>query len=159
MLGFSIRNYFKFTLSPLSDQISPIVFKYQGTSHYVELNTHFLYVEARITKNTAECTADDKVTVSEGFANSCFPSVDMILNDMHIYRGNNLWPYQSHLKDLLTQGSFQKDSELSAGFWYADTIQDNVTAAQNSGYSARLKLTAKSDTFDFIKKINIPLLE
>jgi hypothetical protein len=116
-------------------------------------------VEARITKNTAECTADDKVTVSEDFANSCFSSVDMILNDMHIYRGNNLWPYQSHLKDLLTQGSSQKDSELSAGFWYADTVQDSFTAAQNSGYSARLKLTAKSKTFDFIKKINIPLLE
>jgi hypothetical protein len=41
--------------SSLSDQISPFVFKYQVTSHYVELNTHFLYVEARITKNTAEC--------------------------------------------------------------------------------------------------------
>jgi hypothetical protein len=141
------------------NKFNSIQFKYQGTSHYVELNTHFLYVEARITKNKAVCTADDKVTVSEGFANSCFPSVDMILNDMHIYRGNNLWPYQSHLKDLLTQGSSQKDSELSAGFWYADAVQDKVTAAQNSGYSARLKLTAKSETFDFIKKINIALLE
>jgi hypothetical protein len=44
-----------------------------------------------------------------------FSSVDMILNDMHIYRGNNLWPYQSHLNDLLTQGSSQKDYQQAFG--------------------------------------------
>jgi hypothetical protein len=76
--------------------------------------------------------------------------------DRRVVVGTNLpKPLQEYDKEVPKKDK----NELSAGFWYADTVQDNFTAAQNSVYSARLKLTAKSKSFDFIKKINIPLLE
>jgi hypothetical protein len=142
------------------DDISPISFKYQGSNHYVDLYNNFLHCEAKITKNGGKALeATDSVTISEDFANACFASADMLINDMHVYRGNNLFPYQGHLKDLLSYGAAQKSTELSAQLWYEDTVQNNFTSSANSGYSKRFKLTTKSKTFDFIKKINIPLFE
>jgi hypothetical protein len=87
------------------DDLSPIIFKYQGSNHYLDLQNHFLHCEAKITKNgKVDLETSDSVTISEDFGNSCFSSADMLINDMHVYRGSNLFPYEGHLKDLLSYG-------------------------------------------------------
>jgi hypothetical protein len=147
--------------SSYKENENPLEFHISGNgTHYLDLNSSYLYVKAKIVKQDgADLAATDKVAPGNLFLSTMFENCYVSANGTQISDSANFYPYQSWIQKQLSFGESYKKTELSSEMYYKDTIGADDYTDNNQGFKARLGLAAESKPFELIGRINASIFQ
>ena len=136
---------------------SPIKYDISGDSdHYIDLNSSYHYMEAKITKADGSALDEgEEVGPINNLGHSAFQQLDIHLDNTLITDSSNLYHYRALIETLLSSSDESKSSQLSMSLFYKDTAgeMDSFTTG-NNGLVTRRELMKKSNTVQLIGKLH-----
>jgi len=144
-----------YPVSSRRDSSNPIEYVIPSTTtHYTDLQNSFLYLSAKIMKaDGTPLVGSEVVAGSEDFFSALFESVEVSMNGVIVSKSASLYPFKSHIINLLTHDKDYKDTILTSELYYPDSKPDTFTASNNDGFKTRMGFSEKSSSFELIGKI------
>ena len=169
IIGSQLVDYYPVT--SISDN-SPIEFFVPKTRDYIDLQSVYLTIEAKIVKDDGTeivYDADNKANCEQvgpvnNWASSLFEQVHVKLNGTDVNQSSKYYPYISYLHNLLYYGDEAKTSKLTAALYYKDT-KDKMDSSKpwiedgNQGLRSRAYYTRSSRTVQMMARIHADIFE
>jgi hypothetical protein len=154
---FNGKDIFYYPVSSLQSN-TPIEFNIVGSEEYIDLNSIYLYLEVKITKeDQTNLDKDALIAPVNNFKDSLFSQAEVYFNGQNVSGSNNTYAYRAFIETLTNFGADSKESHLTSELFYKDDAgqMDNVsTTDANQGWIKRRKITADSKTIDLYGKIH-----
>jgi hypothetical protein len=155
----SAKTFEILTSNPLTDK--PYHFKLHSSDNYIDLSKCYLLTEFRIRKTDTQgdyVDLADKEDIApiQLLGQTFIKNMKISINGREIFNSNSLMAYKSYLTHELSYSPAAKQAHLNAAGYYYDRDR-GVTLESGTGHDERKALFAKSNTVQFMAKLDADL--
>lgn len=151
VLGTRIEQYF-----PSFNESNFLEFYIQGDSqHYIDLSNTFLYMRLKLTDKAGEPLTSSATSVANCIFSTMFQSLDLLINNVNICTGSNLYAYSAYLNKLINYGAQSRKTKLRSELFFKETTGTALDTT-NKAYE-KLKEISSQESFEVYSKLSHPL--
>lgn len=133
-------------ITAVSNNTGVIEFKVEGTNdEYIDLNETELVLDVKVLKaDNSNLAATDVIAPINNWLHSMFSDIKMEIQNTVVEGGEHMYPYKAYMHNLLSHDYYSKRTQLATSGWFKDTTGKMNTNTDNTGFTSRQALIARS---------------
>ena len=140
----------------------PINFNIEGDEQYVDLNSTFLTLTARVVDtrpNKIPMAPECVVAPTNNWLHTLFSQVTLYINGKAVNQSHNMYHYKAYLENLLSYGTDARKTYLQGEGFYRDSAahMDSLDNNLNKGFRQRGELCARSRIVQLKGRLHLDL--